>query len=60
VIAAFVVHRGYYTRIYGESENDTLKKRQENWVSKLAGVLGLAGFAATLVCTINPGWLAWA
>lgn len=59
LIIAFVTHRGYYIRKHGSEEN-TLKKRAEGWVSKLAGILGLAGFVAILAYVIQPDWLSWA
>lgn len=59
LIIAFVTHRGYYIRKHGKEEN-TLKKRAEGWVSKLAGILGLAGFIAILAYVIQPDWLSWA
>ena len=59
LIIAFVTHRGYYIRKHGKEEN-TLKKRAEGWVSKLAGILGLAGFVAILAYVIQPDWLSWA
>lgn len=59
LIIAFVTHRGYYIRKHGREEN-TLKKRAEGWVSKLAGILGLAGFVAILAYVIQPDWLSWA
>jgi protein-S-isoprenylcysteine O-methyltransferase Ste14 len=59
LILAFVLHRGYYVRMHGEEKN-TLKKREEGWISWLAGSLGLVGFTALIAYVIQPGWLAWA
>src|SRR5688572_5407478 len=59
LIIAFVVHRGYYVRKHGNKEN-TLKKREEGWASKVAGLLGLVGFIAFIAYAINPNWLSWA
>lgn len=59
LIIAFVVHRGYYVRKHGNEEN-TLKKREEGWASKVAGLLGLVGFIAFIAYAINPNWLSWA
>lgn len=59
LILAFAAHRGYYVRKHGE-ERDTLKKREEGWVSKIAGTLGMIGFIGTLLYAVNPSWLAWA
>ena len=59
LIFAFAAHRGYYVRKHGSEEN-TLKKREEGWASRIAGLLGLIGFIAVIAYTIQPGWLAWA
>jgi protein-S-isoprenylcysteine O-methyltransferase Ste14 len=59
LILAFAMHRGYYVRKQGREEN-TLKKRDEGLVPKLAGILGLIGFVAVVAYAIQPGWLAWA
>lgn len=61
LIAVFVIHRSYYTKKYGESATgSTLKKRDEGLASKLAALLGLVGFLATILYFINPGWVSWA
>jgi protein-S-isoprenylcysteine O-methyltransferase Ste14 len=59
LIIAFAAHRGYYVRKHGEEQN-TLKKREEGMVSKIAGLLGMIGFVAILIYAINPIWLSWA
>jgi len=59
LMIAFALHRGYYVRKQGKQEN-TLKKREEGLASKIAGILGIVGFAATVVYVIKPSWLAWA
>jgi protein-S-isoprenylcysteine O-methyltransferase Ste14 len=59
VMITFVAHRGYYVRKYGKEEN-TLKKREEGTVTKLAGLLGVIGFISVLAYVINPNWLSWA
>src|SRR5687767_5550258 len=60
LILAFVAHRGYYTKKSARLENDTLKKREEGLVTKLAEVLSLIGFIAMIAYIINPVWLLWA
>ena len=60
LILAFVTHRGYYVKKHTRPEGETLKQREEDVVSKLAGLLGMIGLLATLAFIINPGWLAWA
>jgi len=59
LIVSFAVHRGYYVRKHGREEN-TLKKREEGWASKIAGMLGLVGFITVVAYVIQPGWLSWA
>ena len=58
LIISFALHRGYYVRKHGGEQN-TLKKREEGLVSKVAGLLGMLGFAAVLIYAIHPAWLAW-
>ena len=53
------MHRGYYVRRHGREEN-SLKKREEGAVSKLAGLLGMLGLITLLLYVINPDWLSWA
>jgi len=60
LIVAFIAHRGYYTKKSAKPEKDTLKKREEGIASKIAGLLGMAGFLSMLAFVINPNWLAWA
>jgi protein-S-isoprenylcysteine O-methyltransferase Ste14 len=59
LIIAFVAHRGYYVRKHGEEQN-SLKKREEGFASKIAGILGMIGFIAALIYTFQPIWLSWA
>jgi len=60
LIVAFIAHRGYYTKKSARPENDTLIKREEGLVTKLAAILSLIGFIAMIVYVLNPKWLAWA
>lgn len=59
LIVVFAAHRGYYVRKHGREQN-TLKKREEGLVSKIAGILGLIGFISALMYAVRPGWLSWA
>jgi protein-S-isoprenylcysteine O-methyltransferase Ste14 len=59
LIIGFALHRGYYVRRHGQEQN-TLKKREEGLASRIAGVLGLVGFASILLYALNPAWLSWA
>ena len=60
LIVACITHRGYYTKKSARPEKDTLKKREEGWITKLAATLGLIGFIAMIAYVLNPNWLAWA
>jgi len=60
LIVAFIAHRGYYVKTKSKPEDATLKKREEGIVSKIAGLLGMAGFVSMLAYVINPTWLAFA
>ena len=59
LIISFVAHRGYYASRHKETAKSTLKKREEGPASKLAGILGLVGFAALLAYIIKPDWVSW-
>ena len=60
LIVAFIAHRGYYAKNAARPETDTLKKREEGFVTKLAEVFSLIGFVAMIAYVINPQWLSWA
>jgi len=60
VLAAFAAHRGYYVKYHSKPEDHTVKQREEGNVSKIAGLLGMAGFISVLAYTINPKWIAFA
>lgn len=59
LMIAFAAHRGYYVRKHGDEQN-TVKKREEGLISKIAGILGLIGFFSVIAYLIQPDWLAWA
>lgn len=60
LIVAFAAHRGYYVKKHSKPENATLKKREEGFVSKIAGLLGMLGFISVIAFVIDPKWLAFA
>lgn len=60
LIIAFVLHRGYYVKFHSKPEGETVKKREEGLLSKIASLLGMAGFVSMLAYVIKPGWLSFA
>lgn len=60
IIVIFALHRGYYVKYHSKPETATVKKREEGLVSRIAGLLGMAGLASMLVYVVNPNWLAFA
>lgn len=60
LIISFVAHRGYYVKFHSKPESDTMKKREEGTVSKVASLLVMTGFVSMLLYVINPNWLAFA
>jgi protein-S-isoprenylcysteine O-methyltransferase Ste14 len=60
LLTAFIVHRGYYTKKTGYSDENTLKKREEGLTSKVSSLLGMVGFIGTILFLIDPIWLRWA
>jgi protein-S-isoprenylcysteine O-methyltransferase Ste14 len=60
LLLTFMAHRGYYIRKHSRLDDLTLKQREEGIASRLAGLLGIIGFASVVGFIINPGWLSWA
>jgi protein-S-isoprenylcysteine O-methyltransferase Ste14 len=60
LIIAFAAHRGYYVKNHSQSEDATLKQREEGIASKIGGLLGVIGFLSVIAFVINPNWLTWA
>ena len=60
LVIAFALHRGYYVKYHSKPEEATVKQREEGTASKLAGLLGMAGFLSMLAYAINPAWLTFA
>jgi len=60
LIVSFAAHRGYYVKYHSKPESDTMKKREEGAVSKIAGLLGMIGFVSMVTYAINPNWLSFA
>jgi protein-S-isoprenylcysteine O-methyltransferase Ste14 len=60
LFVSFVSYRGYCTRKYGRSNEDTLKQRGENLASRLANLLSLPGLIAVILYIVYPSWISWA
>jgi protein-S-isoprenylcysteine O-methyltransferase Ste14 len=71
VLAAFVIHRGYYTKKGSRAINDTLQAREKDRVQTLATWFILAAMMLTAVYLVAPrllvafglplpAWLRWA
>ncbi len=59
LIVSFMLHRGYYVRNHTKPDAATVRQREEGIASKLAGLLGMAGFLSRIAWVINPAWLSW-
>lgn len=60
LIVLFAIHRGYYVSKHTKPEEQTLKRREENTASKLAGLLSIIGFLTIIAHVANPDWMKWA
>lgn len=60
LLIGFALHRGYYVKNHTKPEEATLQMREEGIASRVAGLLGLAGFLSIIAFTVNPDWLAFA
>jgi len=59
LILGFMVHRGYYSRKYRPSEENTIMEREASRISGVANGLFLIGLAATICYLVVPRWIAW-
>jgi protein-S-isoprenylcysteine O-methyltransferase Ste14 len=60
LLIAFAVHRGYYVKTHSKPEEETLKKREEGLLSRMAGLLGVIGCLSVAACALHPGWITFA
>ncbi len=60
LVIGFALHRGYYVKRHSRPDEETVKKREEDLPSKIAGLLGVIGFASVIAYTVNPTWLRFA
>jgi protein-S-isoprenylcysteine O-methyltransferase Ste14 len=54
-----VAHRGYYTRKFPASNQDTVVARSQGRSSILAGALAIVGLVSLLVYLVAPSLLSW-
>jgi len=57
---SFVAHRGYYSRKFSPSAENTIKQREEKTVPMLANLLSIPGLLAVVLYIVYPGWVSWA
>jgi len=60
ILAAFVVHRGYYSRQLPPAERETVDRMGNSPATITAGILSLIALASSLVYVFFPSRLAWA
>jgi protein-S-isoprenylcysteine O-methyltransferase Ste14 len=60
LFAAFIAHRGYYTRRAAREGAAAENQRHETAAVKLANLLSLPALLGTLAYVFAPGWMAWA
>jgi len=60
ILAAFVAHRGYYSRHLPPAERETVDRMGGSPASFAAGLLYLVGLASSLTYVLFPSLLAWA
>jgi protein-S-isoprenylcysteine O-methyltransferase Ste14 len=59
LLIAFVANRAYYTRRYGQPEEETVRGRERSIASTVAGILAILALLSSLVYIVNPAWMAW-
>lgn len=59
LIIAFVANRAYYTRKFGQPEEETVRSRERNATSTAAGLLAVLALLSSLAYIVNPAWMAW-
>lgn len=60
LLAVFVLHRGYYTRKFGQPEAKTIRAREKSPVQRAANWLNVLALLSTAVYLVAPQALAWA
>ena len=59
LLVAFIAHRGYYTRKVQRSAETVVEQPDLGLFSRIANVLALPAFAATLVHIFYPAWVSF-
>ncbi len=59
LLAAFILHRGYYTRQAKQSAGAVLEQPSPGRLNRLAGLLAIPVFLSTLVYFLRPAWMTW-
>lgn len=60
LFVGFMAHRGYYTQKYKPNTEATRKKRETQFVARLANLLSLPALLGTGLYLTAPDWMAWA
>ena len=60
LIVLFVIHRGYYVGRHSKPETETVKRREEDAISKFAALLSVIGFVTIAAHVANAAWMSWA
>lgn len=60
LIVLFVIHRGYYVGRHSKPETETVKRREEDAISKFAALLSVVGFVTIAAHVANAAWMSWA
>jgi len=60
ILFIFILHRGYYVKTRTKPDAETIKERQADTTSRVAGILGLIGFLSVVVYTAFPQWMEFA
>ena len=59
LFVAFIGHRGYYTKKFGQPDAATLKAREQSWAEQAANLLSVPALLATAAYIFFPAWMAW-
>jgi protein-S-isoprenylcysteine O-methyltransferase Ste14 len=57
LLVSFVLHRGYYTRRAGRSDQTTVQQPEQGVLSKVAAMLALPALLGTMIYIFIPDWV---